>query len=207
MTTVEIVTGPMFAGKTSEGIRRGATLADVYKGKCLFLTHCLDDRPDITCKLGISSHSAVNSSLPKDKFTVIKTNNLVRTIQIFNATEKEERENIMSIIVDEAQFFDPEDIQQFVNLVVRNHLVRHLCICGLDGTGDQKPFTDWISRVTPMAERIVKIAAICMSRIDEGGNVCGKDAYFTIRKCNNAFAGDIGGAERWIAVCKAHMFD
>lgn len=196
-TTVEIICGPMFAGKTSMCVSKGATIADVNKGKCMFLAHSSDCRPEITNDLGVSTHSCIK--LLPENFIVIKTSRLMDT---FETCDIEDSCPVVSVVIDEAQFFDPEDLEAFVRLVVSLRLMSHVFIGGLDGTGSQGMFTDWVSRVLPVCTSIVKLSAVCVAPT-EGGEMCGGVALFT-KRVKGAPEGDVGGAERWMAVCKEH---
>jgi len=205
ITHVEIICGPMFAGKTSEGITRGFTFAEINGGKCLVLSHLKDVRPEITGESGVSSHSKLVANLPIDGFHHEATDCLLSTLDTMLDCDFFTISKIVSIILDEAQFFNPVDVEKFVRLVHRLKLARHLYVCGLDGDLNQKAFNDWISRILPLSDNIRKLSAYCMHRGDApDGGFCNADAKFTKRRLD-APDGDIGGSERWTAVCRSHL--
>jgi hypothetical protein len=66
-------------------------------------------------------------------------------------------------------------------------------VAALDGTFQRKPFQEILSLV-PLAEEVTKLQAVCM--------VCFKDAAFSKRISNEDGVEVIGGADKYMAVCR-----
>jgi thymidine kinase len=66
-------------------------------------------------------------------------------------------------------------------------------VAGLDGTFQKKPFGRLLELI-PIAERVVKLSAICV--------YCGKDAAFTQRIVDNSEVELIGGEDVYRPTCR-----
>jgi len=92
--------------------------------------------------------------------------------------------------IDEGQFFS--DIVSFCeDMAERGKIV---IVAALDGTFQKKGFGD-ILNLVPLAESVVKLTAVCMQ--------CFKDASFTKRICEGTEIEVIGGADKYLAVCRS----
>src|SRR5690348_9043635 len=67
-------------------------------------------------------------------------------------------------------------------------------VAALDGTFQRKPFGNVLNLV-PLAESVCKLNAVCM--------LCQKDAAFTKRTVQDTALEVIGGADKYVAVCRA----
>ena len=88
----------------------------------------------------------------------------------------------------------------FLNAVI--HLLinekKHLLIVGLDGDAQQKKFGEILDLI-PIATSVTKLSALCSQCKD------GTPAPYT-KKLNNQNAQvDVGGAEKYAAVCLNHL--
>ena len=148
---IEVICGPMFAGKTEELIRRANRL-EFAKKKYLVFKPCIDDRYSTT---EIVSHS----NYRKNSISITKSTEILPYIT----------EDLDAVIIDEVQFFD----KKIVNVAewIADKGIRVIC-GGLDCDFKGTPF-DVVAQLLARAENIIKLTAIC--------NVCGKPATRTQR--------------------------
>jgi len=95
--------------------------------------------------------------------------------------------------VDEGQFFP--DIVSFSEAMANQGKV--VIVAALDGTFQRKPFGSILDLV-PIAEEVTKLNAVCMS--------CQGEAAFSKRLGSEQQVELIGGADKYIAVCRACFF-
>uniref|UniRef100_A0A0B6ZPS7 Thymidine kinase n=1 Tax=Arion vulgaris TaxID=1028688 RepID=A0A0B6ZPS7_9EUPU len=91
--------------------------------------------------------------------------------------------------IDEGQFFP--DIVAFCDKLA--NLGKVVIVAALDGTFQKKGFGD-ILNLVPLAEHVMKLNAVCLN--------CYKEASFTKRKGSETEIEVIGGAEKYVAVCR-----
>eukprot|EP01111_Echinosteliopsis_oligospora_P001232 TRINITY_DN1177_c0_g1_i1.p1 TRINITY_DN1177_c0_g1~~TRINITY_DN1177_c0_g1_i1.p1 ORF type:complete len:190 (-),score=39.83 TRINITY_DN1177_c0_g1_i1:336-905(-) len=91
--------------------------------------------------------------------------------------------------VDEGQFFP--DIVSFSETLA--NLGKTVIVATLDGTFQRKPFMN-VLELIPLAEMVTKLNAVCM--------LCYKDASFSKRIGTEKEVEVIGGADKYIAVCR-----
>lgn len=94
------------------------------------------------------------------------------------------------IAIDEGQFF-PDVVEYSEEAANKGHVV---IIAALDGDFRRKPFGR-VLELIPMAERVDKLTAVCMT--------CFTDAAFTKRTVAATQIELIGGAEAYKPVCRA----
>lgn len=151
---IEVICGPMFAGKTEELIRRVKRM-EFAKKNFLVFKPSIDNRYSNT---EVVSHA-------KQKISAININN---SCQIFDNISKD----IQCVVVDEVQFFDDEIVKvckQLADLGLR------VIVGGLDCDFRGNPF-DNIANIMAMAEKVTKLTAICVC--------CGDEATKTQRIIN-----------------------
>ena len=151
---IEVICGPMFAGKTEELIRRVNRL-EFAKKKYLVFKPVIDNRYSTT---EIVSHSNYRKNS-------ICVNSSLDILNYYN-------EEIDAVIVDEVQFFD----EQIVNVCeyLADKGIRVIC-GGLDSDFRGIPFNN-VAQLLAMAEKVTKLTAICVC--------CGEDATKTQRIIN-----------------------
>lgn len=151
---IEVVCGPMFAGKTEELIRRIKRL-EYAKQKYLVFKPKIDDRygDDVIASHNKNSKSAINISESKEIYNYLK-------------------EDISVIIVDEAQFFDNNLPKVLDDLADKGYRV---IVGGLDRNFKGEPFGP-MPEILALAEVVTKLTAICQ--------VSGKPATRTQRIIN-----------------------
>lgn len=175
---LEIIAGPMFAGKSSELLKRLLYLE--HSGhKCLVLKPVIDDRYD-------SNSIVTHNQLKHDAIAVIDLE-LVKD----NYTIKPY--NFHTVFIDEVQFFDPKETLWFVEEGLREG-VNFVC-AGLDQDSRGVPF-DTTARMLALADNIMKIRAYC--------TVCGQNASKTQRLRNTGGRVNVGGTETYEPRCRNH---
>ena len=176
---LEIICGGMFAGKSSELIRRIIALSYNKNNHIMAFKPAIDNRYD---KSKISTHIgqkyeayAINDYKEIEKYTKPETN---------------------IIAVDEVQFFDFGIVDYLESLADKG--IRVIC-AGLDMDFTRKPFPV-TSALMAKAELVTKLSATCVK--------CGKSACYSQRLRNGKIASanspfvQVGAKESYIAVCR-----
>lgn len=149
--SIEMITGPMFAGKSEELLRRINRLKYAKK-KFLVFKPTIDDRYSETEVVSHNKRSQKAIAITKGE-------------EIYNYF----KDDIDAVCIDEVQFFDEGIIKVIDDLANRG--VRVIC-AGLDCDFKGDPFK--ISAIIlAKAEYITKLTAICC--------VCGREATMTQR--------------------------
>lgn len=179
---LEIITGCMFSGKSTELIKR-INRHKLLGRKVLSVTHSCDKR--YSNKDDIVTHDMVSTS-------AIAVDNL-NDIDIKDADV---------ICVEEAQFFND------LYLIIRSWISgiyqrpKIIIICGLDGDYKADPFMDLL-KLIPLADNIVKLQALCMDCCD------GTPANFSKRISNNVSDDNrllVGSSDSYKSVCRRHFY-
>lgn len=175
---IEVITGPMFSGKSEELIRR-------LKRARIARQRIVCYKPDIDLRYhrtAIASHSAQTH----DAITVA-------TVEDLKASLFPQLSEIDVIGVDEAQFFDDRLISLSVELV---RLGKRILIAGLDTTFNAEPF-DPIPALMAISDEVTKLSAVCI--------VCGQPAIHTQRLGQSQELVVVGAAGVYEARCRAHF--
>jgi len=180
---LQVVTGPMFAGKSEELLRR-VRRAQIAGLAVEVISHALDDRRG---EGQVSSHSGL--SVPS---------RAVSSVDELTASVR--GADLDLVAIDEAQFFGP-DLVPAVDALVADGLT--VIVAGLCVTFDGRPFEPMPSLMA-IAEDVVKLTAVCA--------VCGADAAFHQRLASGD-VGDpnvptreqVGGIESYQARCRRHF--
>ncbi len=151
---IEVITGPMFAGKSEELIRRVKRLEYAHK-KMLVFKPRIDNRYS-DCE--IVSHSKYRT----------KSINIERAHDILSYLY----EGLDAVIIDEVQFLDSEIIEIVEQLADKGLRV---IVAGLDRDFRGEPFKN-MPELLALAEDVTKLTAICMC--------CGAPATRTQRIVN-----------------------
>lgn len=151
---VEVITGPMFAGKSEELIRRVKRL-EYAKKKTLVFKPKIDNR--------FSENEVVSHSQLKTKsLNIAKSTDILKYV----------KSDTYAVVVDEVQFMD-EDIVD-VSELLANRGIR-VILAGLDNDFRGEPFPI-MAKLLAKAEFITKLTAICVK--------CGAPATRTQRIVN-----------------------
>jgi thymidine kinase len=178
---VEVIAGPMFAGKTEELLRR-VRRAVIAGLEVQVLTHALDTRDGadlIASHAGLAYPSQAVGSAEDIARTVAETTDLVA--------------------IDEVHFFGLDVVDVVTGLAARDLVV---VIAGLDVTFSGQPFEPTPSLMA-LAERVDKLTAIC--------TVCGAEAVYHQRvepvaaSDTDLVPEHVGGSEKYQARCRRHF--
>lgn len=178
---VEVIAGPMFAGKTEELLRR-VRRAVVGGRSVQVFTHALDTRRGTGT---IASHAGRQHP----SHAMRDAGDLVPAV----------RSETDLVAIDEAHFFGPDLVTRVGELAARDTLV---IVAGLDVTFAGQPFEP-LPSLMALAERVDKLTAVC--------TICGADAIFHERTARpsardtDLVSEHVGGAEKYQARCRRHF--
>lgn len=178
---IEVITGPMFAGKTEELLRR-VRRAMIAGQHVTVLTHAIDTR---------SGPNRIASHIGSDAPSVALASAAEIADAVSDATE--------IVAIDEAHFFGTTLVDAVDQLAARGKVV---LVAGLDVTFEGEPFEP-LPTLMALAERVDKLTAICTA--------CGEEAVFHMRvqpataSTTELDAGHVGGAEKYQARCRRHF--
>jgi thymidine kinase len=179
--SLEIVLGPMFSGKSSYA------LSYIRKQKAI-------GRNVVAVKPAIDKRYSQHEEI------VTHNNDRVPCV-IWDSTIPLTPNRFMlqadCVVVEEAQFFTglPALCEYMLGIGI------HLVLVGLDGDAHRKPFREILDCI-PYANKVTKLSALC--------SVCkdGTEAPYTRYKPESSQSTsqiDIGGAEKYEAVCLRHF--
>ena len=154
--TIDVICGPMFAGKTEELLRRVRRLEYAHKNVVLFKPQ-IDDRYD---KSHVVSHNQ----------------NKALCVAIKEASEmfKYVSDNTDAVVIDEFQFLGDEAVD--IVLAFSRRGIR-IILSGLDRDFRSEPFTN-MPKIMSYADTVLKLTAICVK--------CGEPATCTQRIVNGS---------------------
>ncbi len=174
---LELIIGPMYAGKSTELIRI------INRYKCLkknivVINHTFNNRYGST---GLTTHN-------KEKFDDCII------VPKLGAIEENILKNKDVIIIEELQFF--EDAYDII-IDWCDNKGKIVIAAGLDGDFRRNPFGD-VLKLIPHAEKITKLNALCKKCGD------GTLAHFTNRIINDNNTTLVGSEDIYEAVCRKH---
>jgi thymidine kinase len=175
-----LITGPMFAGKSSKLIR----LIRNFKSKdipILVLKHSLDTRYDGLDS--ICSHDKIKEPCQStDNLDKYLTHPDYYTAQV--------------IVIEEAQFFG-EDIVRFCEKAIDED-GKYLIVTGLSGDYKRKPF-GFMPQIESLAQEKEMLYADC--------HICKVRAPYTAKICGSNETVDVGQGDKYQPVCLAHWIE
>lgn len=179
--SLEIVIGPMFSGKSSYAlsyIRRQRAIGK----KVLVIKPNIDNRysnEDVLITHDQEKTSCVMWPIERE---------LIPTPEMRNAD---------CVVFEEAQFF--MGLSNAATYVMRAYK-KDILIVGLDGDARQEKFGEILDCI-PWATSVRKLNALC--------SVCrdGTEGPYTKRTNDNPQQIDVGGSEKYVAVCLKHLTD
>ena len=185
--SLELLIGPMFAGKSSaiqSVVRRHQSL-----GWAVFVvTNAMDTR-----------YSAEPMIVNHDKQMIPA----VATAALIPMLERVDYKAARLVVIEEAQFF--ADLVPFVQQVVDVDR-KHCVVVGLDGDAERRPFGD-VLKLVPYCDRVTKLTSMCKRCGD------GTPALFTFAAGEAATAASsagvpcVGGAEAYVPLCRKHYLE
>ena len=146
---IDLIIGPMFAGKTTELIRRVHRL-ELQGYKCVFFTYSESKSSDTV--INLSSHDSVTHS-------AVPCSSLLPCFHVGMAHDV--------IAIDEGHFFP--DVVEFCRLLANSAKI--VIVAGLDGTFQRKPFGKFLNLIS-RCETITRLTAICKETGDEAPFTC-----------------------------------
>ena len=180
---IEVICGPMFAGKTEELLRR-LNRMKYAKIDYIIFKPIIDTRSASSIKSrNGKSEEAIEIKNPDEILSYLIENNLKPKV----------------IAIDEAQFFDASIVE--VATILAN-CGFHVVIAGLDKNFKGESF-GYIPELLVQADKVTKLSAIC--------TICGSEALFSQRLINNKPADYnspivlIGDHESYEARCRKHF--
>lgn len=175
-STLEVIIGPMFSGKSTEIIKRVRLLKLINK-QILILKPKIDNR-------------YIEGKITSHNFESIDC----KIINNLNEISDNEINEIDTLVIDEGQFFS--DLFETVCRWLKTFPI-NIIVAGLDGDFQQKQIGQ-ILNLIPLSNKCIKLNSVC--------NICkdGTEAPFTYRciKSNEIIL--IGGLESYIPVCRKH---
>ena len=173
---MEVITGPMFSGKSEELIRR-------LKRAQIARLRIASFKPEIDLRYqpdAISSHSAQTI-----RAVAVRDVDRLRAV-LFPALD-----TVDVVGIDEAQFFDELLVGLAMELVEAG---KRVVLAGLDTTFAGEPFAP-MPALMAIADEVVKLSAVCM--------VCGAPAIHTQRLGASQQLVMVGAAGMYEARCRA----
>lgn len=178
--SLEIILGPMFSGKSSyllSSIRKYREIGwPIY-----IITSSFDKRYTSDNKIVNHNQESCNADSAVEKLS--------------DVSNKKDYLDAKVVIIEEAQFYP--DLVEFVLEAVEVY-DKHVIVAGLDGDASRKPFGKLLDLI-PYADSIVKLKALCKKCGD------GTEALFTSKKVHDNATVDIGGSDKYEALCRRHF--
>lgn len=189
MGTLTVITGPMFAGKTTELIRVIQRYRVLNKRAVIF-NHASDTR-----------YAAAGGAIA----THVGLTWAARSVYALGEIAPAELVGVDLVVIDEAQFFP--DLVATVRRWLAEWPHIDIVASGLNGDAEQRPFGQVLDLI-PLAEDVIHLTALCLRCND------GTPAHFSVRKpaprteesaAHARGIVHIGGADEYMAVCRAHL--
>ena len=175
---LEVITGPMFSGKSEELIRRLKRARIARQRIAVY-------KPDIDLRYHRSA-IASHSSQTHEAETIASVERLREALF-------PQLPQVEVIGIDEAQFLDDGIIPLTIELI---HLGKRVLIAGLDTTYKGEPFGP-IPSLMAISDEVTKLSAVCMT--------CGAPAIHTQRLGQSQELVVVGAAGLYEARCRLHF--
>jgi thymidine kinase len=183
--SLELIIGPMFAGKSS-------ALQSIVRRRTAIGWDVLVVKPLIDTRYGDADEVVNHDGL---RCPALRAEKLMDFYH-----EKVRHSDVDLIVVEEGQFFG--DLVQFVLACVET-LGRHVVVVGLDGDAHRKPFGQ-ILELIPLADEVQRIYALCKMCGDgtSARFTCAinKDVSDATQKGNPR----VGGVHDYMPLCRRH---
>jgi thymidine kinase len=157
MAKLEVICGPMFAGKTEELIRRVK--------RCVLATQAVQVfKPSMDYRFGvdrITSHGKTDLEVATG----------IRPMAVKDGERLQIHDDTSVVAFDEAQFFDEKWLLPIIESLVNDAGIRVIC-AGLDMNTYGEPF-GCMPSLLAKADEVMKVKAVCTE--------CGNDATRTYR--------------------------
>ncbi len=173
--TLKVYVGCMYSGKSTELIRQVHRLQATGMS-VLVINHASDIRSD-----GITQHNGFGNTID------------IVNLPLKDIPKLDLYKDCDAIAIEEGQFFGPEIVDFCITAV--NHDSKSVVVAGLDGNFQQEKFGHLLE-LCPHADHFEKLRALC-TRCRTG-----REAPYTIRLTSNKELVDIGGQDKYEAVCR-----
>lgn len=179
---LELIIGPMFAGKSTE-LMRVINMYKILNKNILIINHSLNSR-----------YECDNSVIVTHDQKKIKNCHVCNELSSITDTFINDFD---VVIIEELQFFNDafENVIRYVD-----KLKKHVIVASLDGDFNREPFGD-VLKLIPHCDNIKKLKALCKKCNN------GNEALFSKRIVNNGDKTLIGAGECYEAVCRFHYFN
>ncbi len=175
---LETIVGAMFAGKTSELLKR-ILWAKHQNKKIIVIKPSIDNRYS-------NQKIITHNDLSHDCFSMINWKNVLDNFTF-------EKDKVDVVFLDEIQFMDTKDTLSNVEEIL-NKGIDVVC-AGLDQDSRGKPW-ETSSMLLGLSDKIIKIYGFC--------NVCGVEATKTYRKTEGGERTQVGAANIYEPRCLKH---
>ena len=175
---LETIVGAMFAGKTSELLKR-ILWAKHQNKRIVVLKPSIDNRYS-------NKKIITHNDLSHDCYSMTDWNSALKS---FNFKKKE----VDVVFLDEIQFMNTKDTLENVEIILNNGI--DVVCAGLDQDSRGKPW-ETSSMLLGLSDKIVKIYGFC--------NVCGVEATKTYRKTEGGERTQVGAANIYEPRCLKH---
>ncbi len=175
---LETIVGAMFAGKTSELLKR-ILWAKHQNKKIIVIKPIIDNRYD-------QEKIITHNDLSHDCFSMRNWNHV-------NENFKFNKDSVDMVFLDEIQFMNTEETLNNVENILKNGI--DVVSSGLDQDSRGKPW-ETSSMLLGLSDKIIKIYGFC--------NVCGMEATKTYRKTQGGDRTQVGAADIYEPRCLKH---
>lgn len=183
--TLDIITGPMFSGKTSELLRR-LSIESTMGLDVLYINNSLDNR---SC----GSYSTHNPF-----YEGAELNTKIDFLSCRKLGECKVIPQYDVVGIDECQFFD--DLKEVVETLVEKNGM-HVIIAGLNGDHKRNKFGQ-ILDLEPFADSYERLTSFCKICSNKNPPLRSK-AQFSKKINYSEEIEDIGGEEKYLPVCRS----
>lgn len=187
MARLEVITGPMFSGKTEESIRRLRRATFVRK-------RILVVRPSTDNRGARNIFDLIKGDDKLSRYERLATRVLNHVKELRNIVDSW-KPDILAI--DEAQFFGPELLEYLDELLEKKKSQNFtIVVAGLDMDAWRRPF-GIMPQLLAMADEVLKLTAICVACNGEN------PAIFTQKKGGTGEQVEVGDTGLYEARCRA----
>ena len=176
MPTLELIYGPMFAGKSCELIRH-IRLLKVLNKKYLVVKPMIDTRYD--------NESIVSHNMDREECIKLESMRSIYSLDI---------KDIDTIFIDEGQFF--HDLKDIVIELVES-FNKNVVVAGLITDSNRNKFGQILDLI-PFCDKSTQLNALCLYCMD------GTHGIFSYRKKSSNEQVLIGEKDIYISVCRKH---
>ena len=175
---LETIVGAMFAGKTSELLKR-ILWAKHQNKKIIVIKPIIDNRYD-------QEKIITHNDLSHECFSMKNWNEVNKKFDF-------KKETVDVVFLDEIQFMKTKDTLENIEIILNSGI--DVVCAGLDQDSRGKPW-ETSSMVLGLSDKIIKIYGFC--------NVCGMEATKTYRKTEGGDRTQVGAADIYEPRCLKH---